>query len=421
MTGLHIYLRQRPVTHLALLATAVAVAVIAPGCGGGGGATGGSDGGSTGGGTTGGGGGGVISGSLVVFGYNDLGMHCMNQDFSEIMVLPPFNNLHAQVISRAGEPRILSSGVNVSFSIPGNTHSADKTNFWQYAGATLGLSPAANVGLTGTGLSGAMTATLNGDFAATGIPVTPITDAGAENAYQLATITATTSTATARTQAVVPVSWELSCNLCHNTPGKSVAQDILQKHDSLHRTHLATSTPVTCGKCHRQPPLEALGIHGDSSLPTLSRAMHASHSSRMASAGLAVSCYACHPGVRTQCQRDVHYSAGMTCTSCHISMDAVAEPSREPWTTLPHCGDCHRVVGHQYEQANTLYRNSRGHHNVTCESCHGSPHAITPTVVSADNVQAIALQGHAGAINTCTVCHTSQPDDSFPHSVSGGD
>jgi hypothetical protein len=25
----------------------------------------------------------------VVLGYNDLGMHCMQQDFSEMMILPP--------------------------------------------------------------------------------------------------------------------------------------------------------------------------------------------------------------------------------------------------------------------------------------------------------------------------------------------
>ncbi|TWT41916.1 hypothetical protein RAS1_30400 [Phycisphaerae bacterium RAS1] len=42
----------------------------------------------------------IVSTPYVVFGYNDLGMHCMNAHFSEIMVLPPFNTLHAQVIRR---------------------------------------------------------------------------------------------------------------------------------------------------------------------------------------------------------------------------------------------------------------------------------------------------------------------------------
>ncbi len=39
--------------------------------------------------------------TYVVFGYNDLGMHCMNSDFSEIMVLPPFNTMHAQLLRAA--------------------------------------------------------------------------------------------------------------------------------------------------------------------------------------------------------------------------------------------------------------------------------------------------------------------------------
>ena len=33
----------------------------------------------------------IFAGDMVVLGYNDLGMHCMNQDFSEFMILPPFN------------------------------------------------------------------------------------------------------------------------------------------------------------------------------------------------------------------------------------------------------------------------------------------------------------------------------------------
>ena len=32
-----------------------------------------------------------------VLGWNDLGMHCMDSDYSVFSILPPFNNLHAQV------------------------------------------------------------------------------------------------------------------------------------------------------------------------------------------------------------------------------------------------------------------------------------------------------------------------------------
>ena len=94
--------------------------------------------------------------SYVVLGYNDLGMHCMNQDFSQLCILPPFNSLHAQVIRRGVEPDIISSGSNtsVSYVVPNNTTSVTKTNFWQYAPALFGAALPADVGLTGNGLSG---------------------------------------------------------------------------------------------------------------------------------------------------------------------------------------------------------------------------------------------------------------------------
>jgi hypothetical protein len=48
-------------------------------------------------------------------------------------------------------------------------------------------------------------------------------------------------------------------------------------------------------------------------------------------------------------------------------------------------------------------------------SCHGSPHAITPTVTGIDNEQAINLQGFSGKIKECTVCHTVKPNEAFFH------
>jgi hypothetical protein len=357
----------------------------------------------------------VLATPMVVFGYNDLGMHCMNSDFSEIMVLPPFNNLHAQVVRRALEPEIITGGVTVRYVIPANTHSADKTNFWRYPQALLGPAPLPNIGLTGNGLSGNMTYTGSGDWAATGIPIVPTDDTGRENTYPLATINVMQgSTLMARTQAVVPVSTEMSCILCHHTPGQSTASTILAAHDSLHGTTLVQQKPVLCASCHAS---NALGLPGDPNRHNLSRAMHGAHAPRMGPASfLPEVCYACHPGIRTRCQRDVHFSGGITCSNCHGDMAAVANPSRQPWITEPRCDNCHSRPGFQFEQPGTLYRNSLGHKNIHCTSCHGSPHAITPTVMAVDNAQALMLQGHAGVIDTCTVCHTSVPG-SFFHAV----
>ncbi len=370
----------------------------------------------------------AASQQMVVIGYNDLGMHCMNQDFSQFMILPPFNNVHAEVIDRSGEgPRIVTSGVTVSYALQGNTHSADKTNFWQYAQGLLGVSPAANIGLTGNGLSGTMQPSSTNDWVATGVPVTPLNDQGQLDPYPLARISVSRNgQEVASTEAVVPVSWEISCDLCHTTAGISVATDILRKHDRLHpevSPPLEQRQPVSCGQCHLQPPLAGL-LAGNSSVATLSRAMHHSHASRMGpvvgQTGGTV-CYACHPGTQTKCLRDVHYAHGLTCETCHGSMAAVADPNRHPWADEPRCSSCHQRGEFQFEQANTLYRNSKGHNGVHCSACHGSPHAITPTVTEQDNRQAIALQGHAGKIDTCAVCHRSSPDEGFNHTLGKGD
>ncbi len=359
----------------------------------------------------------VKAGTMVVLGYNDLGMHCMNEDFSELMILPPFNTLHAQVIQRGEEPRLVTGNVTVRYSIENNTTSADKTNFWTYAPALLGVTLEPNVGLAGNSLSGVMKSTGDNDWSAIGIPVTPLDDDGKLNAYNLASVVVSDSRGTqAETLAVVPVSWEIRCDLCHNTPGISPATDILRKHDTLHGTSLESAKPVMCASCHADV---ALGAAGDPARHNLSRAMHGAHASRMNAVDVELRCYACHPGQDTRCLRDVHYERGMICTDCHDSMTAVADAARRPWIDEPQCSSCHQRAGFDFEQPGTLYRNSKGHGNVHCAACHGSPHAITPTVVAADNIQAIGLQGHAGTIDTCTVCHIKRPDEGFFHRAGG--
>lgn len=357
--------------------------------------------------------------SYVVLGYNDLGMHCMNQDFSEICILPPYNNLHAQVLRRGGEPSIITSGLTVRYGVPTNTYSVGKTNFWTYVRALFGVSPAPNIGLTGNGLAGTMAPTGDNDWAATGIPITPIDDRGALSPYNLATVNVVSSGVTvAKTQPVVPVSWEMRCDACHTTPGISVATDILRKHDRMHGTRLESQKPVLCARCHADP---ALGAAGAAGVPTLSSAMHGAHAARMQTAAAVAQfpnpCYGCHPGNQTQCQRDIHYAKGIVCKNCHGTMRTVANPARTPWRSEPRCGDCHTRSGFEFEQPGKLFKESKGHGGVHCEACHGSPHAITPTVTPVDNIQAIALQGHAGVINTCTVCHTRTPSERFFHKV----
>ncbi len=71
----------------------------------------------------------------TVLGWNNLGMHCYNPDFSNLAILPPYNTLVAQVVKVTEPPQIVTSGVIVEYSFPENTYSAgvagqpDKTNF----------------------------------------------------------------------------------------------------------------------------------------------------------------------------------------------------------------------------------------------------------------------------------------------------
>ena len=353
-------------------------------------------------------------GGYVVFAYNDLGMHCMNEDFSELVILPPFNTLRAQVIRRGDGPDIkVEDEIDVSFVIPSNTHSADKTNFWTYCEALFGVALPPDIGLTGNGLAGAMEGTPHDYYEVTGIPITPIDDSMRLNPYPIATIAVSGPAGYAETQAVVPVSSEISCNLCHvASDGNSVAHDILADHDALHGTSLVNQKPVLCASCHADP---ALGTPGEPGVPNLSSAMHLAHADRMDQVTLDNTCYACHPGLRTDCQRDVHLANGVNCTDCHGGMTAVGDPARTPWVDQPRCGDCHSRPGFEFEQPGVLFKDSIGHGGVLCSTCHSSPHAITPTTTETDNLQAMLQQGHAGVINDCSACHTQAPGEPFFH------
>jgi hypothetical protein len=352
--------------------------------------------------------------AYVIVAYNDLGMHCMNEDFSELVILPPYNNLRAQIIRRGESPEVISEDdVHVTYRIPTNTRSSDKTNFWEFDLALFGVDLPPDVGLTGNGLAGEMARTPHRYYEATGIPITPIDDSGRFDPYPLATVSMTGPLGTAETRAVVPVSTEISCNLCHAAAGgQTTSHDILVDHDTLHGTDLVNRKPVLCASCHADPALGTPGLPG---LSTLSSAIHTAHAPRMDMVELTNTCYACHPGLRTDCQRDVHLARGVNCTDCHGGMIEVGDPARVPWVDEPRCGTCHERPGFDFEPPGTLFKEATGHGGVLCSVCHGSPHAVTPAVTAVDNLQAQLLQGRAGVLDDCTVCHVQTPDEPFFH------
>ncbi|WP_340113931.1 MopE-related protein [Maribellus mangrovi] len=354
----------------------------------------------------------AISSDYIVLAWNDLGMHCANADFSDIVILPPYNNFNAQVIKRGDAsqgvlPEIITSGLEVNYSIPGNSYSAGKTNFWDYEDQLFGVELPDDIGLAGNGLSGKMEV-LEGEnfYHVEGVPITPFTDNDLENEapYQLALIEVLLNgDNVTTTQNVIPVSNEINClsSGCHAS-----TRDIRNRHSDSKNW----PKPVLCASCHAS---NGLGAPGKPGVMSLSEAMHEKHK------GKTNDCYKCHPGFNTECLRGVMSNEhNMYCTDCHGSMEQVAasiHEGREPWLDEPKCGSCH---GSEFaEESGKLYRNSKGHGGLFCTTCHGSPHAIVPSREENDNLQNYNLQGYAGTLNDCKVCHTSNPSGPGPHGI----
>lgn len=259
--------------------------------------------------------------NFKVFTQNDLGMHCVDKDFSVFSILPPFNVLNAQVIGQDanGKPVVLnSSQVKLMYSPvpntpnPGYINSTSKTilsgpnqgqpksNFWTYAKPLFGLGAAlpAGQGLTGLYMPGdAKTQAQKslswdmdkGLFSAAGVPVLPVNDDGGINHYPLLKVTAydsVTGAVLASNTPVLPVSEETTCAGCHDGSGAGtpdnrgivwsaapndevrVRENILILHDFNHAAKIKTllgkkplmrSKPVLCASCHYSAALDLAG------------------------------------------------------------------------------------------------------------------------------------------------------------------
>ena len=496
-----------------LIICVVCLAIAA--CGGGGGSNSsniGDNGGDSGGGDDGGGSNPppVAGAASTVLAFNDLGMHCMDREFSAFSILPPFNVVHSQVVLRDadGKPYLADDAdVDVFYDAVAdpsgsrNSYSAGvaKTDFWLYANSLFGTSLTAGQGLTGLYMPGddplnrgpqPMAYSVSGNwFSGEGIPITPVDDSLTTNTYPLLQVAAHDKSSGSKIgslDVVVPVATETDCQACHTT-GKIAAQgqgpgtgwanlpdkevesklNILKLHDDEQGTNLESSQPVLCAQCHYSPALDLAGTGpaGDQvGKPLFSEVMHEYHGnfSVFQNANtVETNCYQCHPGNITQCQRGAMATGGMDCFDCHGGMLAVGgafnlQPggsidgtndggTRRPWLDLPRCQACHTGDAVAYlaganlvsdanwpfrlrqayktgdgsaspllatnkrfaENTNTLFRFSKGHGNLACESCHGSTHAIWPNDDPAanDNIAATRLQGHAGTIIECGTCH----------------
>ena len=449
------------------------------------------------------------SGNYTLIAWNDLGMHCVDgADYSIFSILPPYNNLHAHLISKtATSGKNITSGVTITYESVAdttgsiNTTSIGKTNLWTYVLSLFGQSPTPNHGLNLSNPSISNPApsltpaalTYNSTlewWEAEGIPALPYDDQGNKNYYPMVKVVAKDSSGAviATTNAVLPVSDEMSCVTCHASNSVAAAKpaagwvndgvilkdwkrNILRLHDEKNPNAIATANmsgkynkgttllanadagqPILCAACHKS---NALGTPLVAGIKPLTEALHSKHATvtdpttnlSMDSSTNRDSCYKCHPGSATKCLRGVMGNAktstganAIDCQSCHGKMSTVGKTGREGWLDQPNCQNCHDKTSASVNTfsrftsvfasgttvrtavdtrfattANTpasgksLYRFSKGHGNLQCESCHGATHAEYPSSHANDNVQSMALQGHTGTIAECTTCHTTVP------------
>ena len=388
------------------------------GCGGGGGSGGSSGGGGS---SPGGDDGPAAPAEFVVLAWNDLGMHCLNPTYDELVILPPYNTVWAQVIEKGDPPRIVTDGITVEYAMVNNTSSADKRDygqFWEFDTVLFGVDLDLDTGLNlvepdlNNGLSGLMQPA--GDhFQVDGIPVTPVDDQLNYSAYQVMEIIVKDESGLeiAQTRATVPTSDEINCAKCH---GQNAFQDILEEHDDEAGTNLLANQPVLCAECHGSPALLAPPEGGRGSAGSyLSEAIHGSHANRGAA------CYDCHPGDTTTCNRSLaHDAPDGNCITCHSTMAEMAAAMNAdlkiPWVDEPACADCHAGIA-EVDTGSELYRNATGHGGVYCAACHQSPHAMIPSREATDNYQALQYQESEKSIASCGACHelSKGPADEF--------
>jgi mono/diheme cytochrome c family protein len=378
----------------------------------------------------------------VLLAWNNLGMHCISDSYSEWVLLPPANDLFAQLVRRGDKPAVVTEGVEISYHVePGFEEPARVSIFWEHVESLFGARPVDNVGLAGFGLAGAMheNKELN-CFEAKLIPVEPYPADGGFNPYPLFTVEARekgTGRLLAVTRAVAPTSTEMGCKNCHGGPWKvdnlagisqKTGRNVLRSHDRLSNTALAESAaqgkPRLCQSCHPDP---VLGAEGNPALLNLPAAIHGFHANFLSGRG-SEACAFCHPNRPdgpTKCLRGVHAQAGIGCVRCHgyledhaLSLlkrekeqgkvraerlmthlsprfvdDLAAVNPRLPWMQEPDCRTCHvdpkvkpdakTSLGFNVWTAdgNALYRNSLDKTGaMMCIACHNSPHANYPAV-----------------------------------------
>jgi hypothetical protein len=248
------------------------------------------------------------------------------------------------------------------------------------------------------------------------------------------------------------------------TRNPKIYQNALSAKGYLSGGLLATADshhPVLCVACHASNAYfdklnKKTVMPGIAGIRAFTQVLHTLHGTvkdpvtqlALDTSGDRAACYNCHPGSVTQCLRGAMSNAVdssgklLSCQSCHGNLSAVGSSARQGWFNEPTCESCHNSAAtgkratsgvdinglpivptdHTFAtNANTpvaglnLYRFSTGHGGLQCEACHGATHAEYPSNHVDDNIQSLAIQGHAGPVAECTSCHSK-----VPTTVNGG-
>ena len=272
-----------------------------------------------------------------LLGWNNLGMHCMDSDYSVFSILPPYNTIEAQLIVN-GALATNGTGYTVTYQAVAdptgsfNSTSVGKGNYATYAQTIYGASVTADQGLAGWNMPGTNNApqpmlfeqtnqpaagvlTPVNWWRAEGIPLSPYDDAHHKNPYPMMRLIAKNGpTPIATNDIVLPVSDEMDCRACHASGTESAAMpaagwvwsgiperdfrlNILRLHDEknfasnavlyaaalaargfnpqgLYRGVVADNHPVLCAACHAS---EALGAPSYGTIPQLTTSIHSFH------------------------------------------------------------------------------------------------------------------------------------------------
>ena len=281
----------------------------------------------------------VSSGAAInqILGWNNLGMHCMDSDYSVFSILPPYNTIEAQLIV-GGKLVTNGNGYTVTYQATAdpsgsfNSTAMGKGNYYRYAQAIYGAALASDMGLAGWNMPGtnntpqamlfeavnqpaAGVLTPVNWWRAEGIPITPYDDAHNKTPYPMMRLIAKNgNTSIATNDIVLPVSDEMDCRACHASGSMATAKpaagwvwsgiqerdfrlNILRLHDEhqfvrrsvlyqaalaargfnpqgLYRGVIADNKPVLCAACHAS---EALGAPSYGTIPPLTASIHSFH------------------------------------------------------------------------------------------------------------------------------------------------